>query len=123
MHAKISYGFEFFGALDAFGNHLRAVVVRELHHRLDEILLDEVRIDTVDQRDVELDEVRLEVGNRAQSGVAAAGIVDRESEPNLAKGAEALAKLWVILDCRPLGDLDDHAVRVLYLSLVERGIA
>ena len=61
------------------------MVVRELHHRLDEILLDEVRVDRVDQRDVELDEVRLEVGDRAESGVAAARVVDGEAEAALAE--------------------------------------
>ena len=49
MHSELLDRGELLGALHAFSNHLRAVIVRELHHRLDEILLDEVRIDAVDE--------------------------------------------------------------------------
>ena len=72
----------------------RAVIVREPHHRLHEILLDEIRVDRVDQRDVELDEVRLEVGDRSQAGVAAAGVVDGEAKAALAKRAAAARGTW-----------------------------
>ena len=92
MHAELLHRLEFLGALDALGDHLRAVVVREPHHRLDEILLDEIRVDRVDQRDVELDEVRLEVGDRAEAGVAAARVVDREAEAALAEDARSRSR-------------------------------
>src|SRR5947208_1954075 len=93
VHAQLLDGLELLGALDAFSDHHRAVVVGESNHRRDEILLDEVRIDRVDQRDVELDEVRLEVGDRAQAGIAAARVVDGETETALAKDSQPLAKL------------------------------
>ena len=85
MHAEVLHRLELLGALDALGDHLRAVIVREPHHRRDEILLDEIRIDRVDQRDVELDEVRLEVGDRAEARVAAARVVDGEAKAALAE--------------------------------------
>src|SRR5690242_13752148 len=61
VDAKLLHGLELLRPLHAFGDHHRAVIVRELHHRLHEILLDEVRIDAIDERDVELDVVRLEI--------------------------------------------------------------
>ena len=73
--------------------------------------------------DVELDEVRLEVGDRAQPRVAAARVVDRETEAPLAEETQAFAEFRVVLDRRAFGDLDDHALGILYLVLVERRIA
>jgi hypothetical protein len=46
---------------------LRAVLVGEAHHRLDQILLDEVLVDAVDERHVELDEIGLEIGDRSET--------------------------------------------------------
>src|SRR5205814_8220331 len=85
MNAKLFHGLVLFGTLDALGNHFRILVVRETHHRLDEILLDEVRVDAIDQRDIQLDEIRLEVGDRSESGVTAPCIIDRESISAIAK--------------------------------------
>src|SRR6476469_7436349 len=99
-------------ALDSFGDDHCALLLREAHHRLDQILLDEVRVDGVDERDVELDEIRLEVGDRAESGVAASRVIDGEAEAALAKGAQALAELGVVLDRSALGDLENDAPRV-----------
>src|SRR3954470_20778585 len=44
VDAQLLHSLELFRPLHALGDHHRAVIVRELHHRLDEILLDEVRI-------------------------------------------------------------------------------
>src|ERR1041385_1617056 len=123
VDAQFFYSLELLGTLDAFGDHHRTVIVRELHHRLDEILLDEIRVDRVDERDVELDEVGLEIRDRAETGVAAARVVDGETEAAFAKDAEALAEFWVVLDRRALGDLDDHSFRIFDLILIERRIA
>ena len=86
VNTQLLHRLELLGALDALGNDLRSVIVRELHHRLDEVLLDEVRIDAVDQRDVELDVVRLQIRDRSKTRVAAARVIDGESKAHLAKG-------------------------------------
>src|SRR6185503_1255585 len=102
---EILHRLELLRALDALGDHHRAVIVRELHHRLDEVLLDEVRIDRVDERDVELDEIRLEVGDGSESRIAGTRVVDGETEAALAERAEPLAELGIVLDRRALRDL------------------
>ena len=100
------------------------MLIGEAHHRLHQILLDEILIDAVDQRHIELDEVGLEIGDRAQSGVAAPGVVDGESVTFVAELLQAAAELGIILDRRSLGDLDDDLCRILHLQRVdsERGI-
>src|SRR4029078_95266 len=65
----------------------------------------------------------LQIGNRAEAGVAAAGVVDGETKTALAEQAEPLSEIGVVFDRRSLGDLDDHALRILHLVLVERRIA
>src|SRR4051812_45858875 len=122
MHADRFHRLELFGALHTLGDHHRAMLVGEADHALDEILLDEVRVNRVDQRDVELDEIRLEVRNGAESGVAAAGVVHREPKSFIAERLEALAELGIILDRRALSDLDDDTLGILDFVLVERGI-
>ena len=84
MHAQSLHRLVLLGALDPLGDDFRALVVREADHRLHQILLDEVRVDAVDQRDVELDEIRLEVRDGAQAGVPAARVVDGEAIAALA---------------------------------------
>src|SRR5262245_21573368 len=96
MDAEVLHRLEFFGAFDAFGDHHRAVIVRELHHRLDEILLDEVGVDGVDQRDIELDEIRLEIRDRSETGVTAPRVVDRETEAALAEDSQTLTELRIV---------------------------
>src|SRR5207253_8306069 len=113
MYAERLHHVVFFLSLDTLGDHHRAVLVGKSHHRLDQVLLDEVLIDAIDQRHIELDEIRLEVGNRAKSGVTAAGVVDGESISLVAELLEATAEFRVVLDGRALGDLDYHAGRIL----------
>src|SRR5258705_11628378 len=97
----------------AFGDHHRAVLVGEANHRLHQILLDEVLVDAVDERHIELDEVRLEIRNRAKTRVAASRVVDGEAVPLVAKLLEGPPEFWIILDRRSLGDLDYHPRRIL----------
>src|SRR6185312_15923052 len=88
----------------------------------DEILLDEIRVDRVDERDVELDEVRLQVRDRAQSGVATPRVVDGEAKAALAERSQPLAKFRIVLDRGALGDLEDDAARVDRVQHAEAGI-
>src|SRR5690349_14309587 len=68
MNTELLHRLILFRTLDSLRDDLRVLIIRKPHHRLDEILLDEVRVDAVDQRNVELDEIRLEVRNRAEPG-------------------------------------------------------
>ena len=122
MHAELLHRLELLGALNALRDHHRLVVIRELHHRLDQILLDEVGVDAIDQRDVQLDVVRLEVRDRPESRVAAAGIVNGKPKARLPERPQTLPEFRIILDRRPFGDLDDDAVRMLHFVFVERRI-
>src|SRR5689334_19033740 len=117
VHAQPLHRLVLLRSLNAFGNHLRALIVRESHHRLDEVLLDEVRVDAVDERDVELDEVGLEVRDGTETGIAAPGVVHREAVPTLAERLETLTELRIILDGCPLRNLDDHATRIRHLTI------
>jgi len=117
MHAQPLHRLVLLGALDTLRDHLGTLIVGEAHHRLDQVLLDEVRVDAVDERNVELDEIGLEVRNGAQAGVPAPGVVDRKAIAAFAQGLQPLAKLRVVLDRRALGDLDDDALRVGHLVI------
>src|SRR4051812_12367453 len=123
VNAELLHRLELLGTLHTFGDHHRAVIVREANHRLDEILLDEVRVDGVYERDVELDEIGLEVRDRAQPSVAAPRIVHREAKALLSEDLQPLSELWIVLDRRALGDLDDDTIRELHLVLIEHRIA
>src|SRR5437868_3113374 len=123
MDTQLLHRRELLGALDALGDHHGAVIVRELHHRLDEILLDEVRVDAVNERNIELDEVRLEVGDRPESRIATPRVVDGEAEAAVAERLEAVTELRIVLDRRALSNLDDDALGSRDLQLVERRIA
>ena len=49
MHPEVLHHLEFFRALDAFGDHHRAVIAREPDHGLHQVLLDEVGVDGGDE--------------------------------------------------------------------------
>src|SRR5688572_25961688 len=112
------------GELYSLGDHLRALIVRETHHRLHEVLLDEILVDAVDEGDVELDEVRLQVCDRAKAGIAASRVVDGEAVAAVAEVLEASPKLRVVLDGGALGDLQNHARRIrhVHVDLGECGV-
>ena len=63
MDTQLLHRLVFLRSLDALGDHHRILVVAEADHFFDETLLDEIHVDAVDQRDIELDEVGLEVGD------------------------------------------------------------
>src|SRR5690606_30477567 len=98
VDAEVAYGLELFVSFDALGDDLCALAFREADHRLDEILFEEVRVDVRDQGDVELDVVRREVGDRAETGVAAPSVVDREAEASFPERGEVFLEPGVILD-------------------------
>ena len=105
MNAEVLHGLELLGVLDALGDHHRTVIVRELHHRLDEILLDEVRLDAVDQRDVELDEVRLErliYRGIREAANASRSIEERERARRVADLRTSLRDRAVYIDYHPI---------------------
>ena len=73
-------------------DHLDAVIVGEAHHRLDQVLLHEVGVDSRDQGDVQLDEVGRKVGDASQPRIAGAGIVDGEAETLLGSFLDMMIK-------------------------------
>ena len=68
-------------------------------------------VDVADERHVELDVVAVERRERAHPRVAAAEVVDRDLEAELAQLGDAIANVGLTLERRPLGDLEDHAAR------------
>ena len=112
MHAEVAHRHEFLGAFDTLRDDHRAVVVRELHHRFHQILFDEVRVDRIDERDVQLDEVWLEVRDRAKAGVAAAGVVYCKAVTHLSEHQEPLPEFRIVFDCRAFRDLEHDPLRM-----------
>src|SRR5688572_24774687 len=106
VNAKLLHRLVFFSRLDAFRDHLRVVLVGKPDHLLDETLLDEIHVDAVDERDVELDEIRLEVGDRSESRITASRVVDRKPVAPIAKILESSLELRVIADRSALGNLE-----------------
>src|SRR5689334_24612861 len=98
MYAERFHHVVLFLPLHTLGDHHRAVLVGKSHHRLDQILLDEVLIDAVDERHIELDEVGLEVGDRAEARVPAAGIVDSKAIALVSELLQSTAEFRIILD-------------------------
>src|SRR2546423_1211403 len=66
--------------LDALGDDLRPDAPREVHERLQQAPLDEAAVDVAHERDVELQEVGLDLDERLQAGVAGAHVVDGDAE-------------------------------------------
>jgi len=72
VDAERLYDLVFLFVFDSFRDHHRTLVIGKTNERGDEVLLDEVGVDSVDERYVELDEIRLQVRDGAETGVAAA---------------------------------------------------
>jgi hypothetical protein len=69
---------EFVVSFDAFGDDLCAGLGREADQRCREGATDWVHIDAADQVAVELDEVRGEFEDVSKTGIARAGVVNRD---------------------------------------------
>src|SRR5690606_37078251 len=123
VHAEVPDGLELLAPLDPLGHDLGALSLREADDGLDEVLLEEVGVDVGDQRDVELDEVRRQVGDGAESGVAAACIVDGEAEATLAEGGEVLLEARVVLDRGALRDFENDPAGVVDAELTRIEVA
>ena len=79
----------------------------QLGDRAHEPLLHRVLVDVAHERHVELDEVAVERRERAHARVAAAEVVDRDAEAELAQLGDAVADVGLAFERRALGDLED----------------
>src|SRR5664279_5691196 len=91
-HARFGLG------LDTLADDLRPLLAAQLGHRTHEPLLHRVLIDIADERHVELDVVTVERRERAHSCVAAAEIIDRDLEAELAQLGDAIANVGLTLE-------------------------
>ena len=108
-HAEVGERLDLPRALDALGDDRGVDLLGERDQACRQRLAGAVGLDAVDQRPVELDELRLEPEDVAQAGEPGARIVDRDARAELAYGLERLAQALIVVDARVLGDLDDDA--------------
>ena len=68
VHTQLFHRLELFLPLHPFSNDLRPLAIREVDHGLDQVLLQEVRVDVRNQRDVQLDVVGRQVRDGSEAG-------------------------------------------------------
>lgn len=84
-----------------------------MHERGDQRRLGGVEVEALDERAVELDDLRAYAHHLLQPGIAATGVVDRDPRAAGAQARESRTQLLVLGDALVLGDLDDQAVQPL----------
>ncbi len=87
IDAEVAHALELVELLDPFGDDARTQLLAQAHHVAGHDLPAPMLVDVVDQRDVELDDGRLEPGQPLQVRVARAKIVHHE------QGARPTAQL------------------------------
>ena len=95
-HAELRERLDLGGALDALRHDRRVDLLGERDQAGCQRLPRAVGLDAVDQRAVELDELRLEPQDVAQAREARAGVVDRDAHAELAHGVERLPQALVV---------------------------
>ena len=64
----------------------------------------------LDQRQVDLDDVELDLAQQPETGVAGPDIVGRDAHPRLATGSHVPSQLLEVLDLLPLRQLEHELV-------------
>src|SRR6185295_5772334 len=99
-------------AFDALGDQLRADARSHLEQRMHQLLLDEAAVDVLDEREIDLDELGLHLGQSLQRRVPGADVVDGDEEALPPQRLEAAAERLEIVDRGALGDLQDEVARL-----------
>ena len=97
---------------DAFGEEVGTDPATERHERLDQRLLGVVVADAVDDVAVDLDDRWPKGGDQREAGVAGTGVVDRETEAELAQGLDLALERADVGDGLLLGAFDGDLMRV-----------
>ena len=105
-HRERLEGIELLARLDPLGDEPQLALDREVAHAGDQRLAGGLGVDAADQVEVDLHEVRGELQDVAEAGVAGAGIVDREADGR-SEPLELAAQSRVVVDLDVLGDLED----------------
>ena len=75
----------------------------------------------LDQRQVDLDDVEVDLAQEPQAGVAGADVVRREAHPGPPTGGRVAPQLLQVLDLLALGQLDDQLLRADAAAAEDRG--
>ena len=111
IHAEFCHHRQFRGGLDAFGHRHETFATAELDQVLHQAPRASFAFDTAHQVHVELHDVRLELRQQVQAGVAGAQVVECDAKPALAQCGDARACAGVVTDGFGLGDFEHDARR------------
>jgi hypothetical protein len=98
-------------SLDSFGDDVEVERGREAKDCVDECSVGRIAVDPVDERLRDLQHVDRKVPEVTQRGVPGAEVVERQSEPELAKLRKGLDRRGRVLHRVAFGDLEDHRLR------------
>ena len=98
--------------LDAFGDDARPDVAAEGQQRDDERAPSPVGVDRGDQRAVDLDELRAQLGDDAHARVPGACVIDRDAESTRAQFRGDALQECEVRDRLTLAELEHHSGRV-----------
>ena len=100
------------GRLDPLGDDQRAPAVGQVAQRADDLERGLVDGAALDERQVDLDDVELELAEQPQPGVAGTDVVGGEADPGDAAVLGRAAQPADVLDRLALGQLEDDVARV-----------
>ena len=107
--------------LDAFGNHLRAGFAGIEHQGADQRTAGRVSVDIAGQAHVQLHDVRLQLNDMAQRGIAGPRIVNAQFQAAAAQRFQCLQQQFIIIDPRMLGNFQQDPVQRLVVEQVGKG--
>src|SRR5471032_247096 len=85
------------GTFDAFGNDSNAQLLTDCDNPLDDYLTDTILVDIANQRHVEFDQVRLEIGQQVQPRIAGTEIVDGGLEAEFAVFTQNIGQMAIVI--------------------------
>ncbi len=108
-HAKIAQHRQLLVVLDAFGDHAGAQRIGQAQHGAHQFQPPRARGHAVHQRFVELDELRRQLDQQVEIGMAGAEVVQRIAQAEIAQHHHRVGERRHVADAGLLGQLDHHA--------------
>src|SRR5689334_11028866 len=109
--AQLEDRLEMIGRLDALSDDAVAARACERSERLQDRLGRPVRRAGTDEREVDLEDVELDLAQKPKTGIPRADIVDGDAHLVAAKGRDRLLETTQVIDALALGDLHDELGR------------
>src|SRR3954469_7386885 len=98
--------------LHALGDDGDSQVLAKIDDRGDQLALRRLLVDAANERHVELDDMRLELGEAGEAGVSGAEVVHGDPVAHLLQLLDPTAGVLDVVEAGPLGDLEHDAFRV-----------